>query len=286
MALIGRQWATVTDENGDRRLDNPDDYVRFEVQAALDRGVRVIPVLVDGATPLQPQHLPVDLQRLARLNALELSYGRYEYDADRLVRAIDRVLAAQSERTVQLEPEELARQAEEVRRRQEAEEEARQAEAEARRREEEARQAEQERQRAEAEARRAAEEAERKEAARARQEAKAQRRAAREADRGGRREPAPAEPPCRAENLLAQSRHATVKDAAEFAAGVVNGHPQPDDVLEELLSRLAASAQLSGRGKRACRAALVVLTRKDGPSPAELAAALAPAGNGPVAVPA
>jgi hypothetical protein len=167
-----------------------------------------------------------------------------------------------------------------------AEEEARQAEAEARRREEEARQAEQERQRAEAEARRAAEEAERKEAARVRQEAKAQRRAAREADRGGRKEPPPAEPPCRAENLLAQSRHATVKDAAEFAAGVVNGHPQPDDVLEELLSRLAASAQLSGRGKRACRAALVVLTRKDGPSPAELAAALAPAGNGPVAVPA
>ena len=167
-----------------------------------------------------------------------------------------------------------------------AEAEARQAEEAARRREEEARQAEQERQRAEAEARRAAEEAERKEAARARQEAKAQRRAAREADRGGRREPAPAEPPCRAENLLAQSRHSTVKDAAEFAAGVVNGHPQPDDVLEELLSRLAASAQLSGRGKRACRAALVVLTRKDGPSPAELAAALAPAGNGPVAVPA
>ena len=85
VALIGRQWATLADEEGRRRLDNPDDYVRFEVQTALERGVRVIPVLVDGARPLRQEQLPAELQKLARLNALELSYGRYEYDADRLV---------------------------------------------------------------------------------------------------------------------------------------------------------------------------------------------------------
>jgi TIR domain len=96
VALIGRQWATLTDEEGRRRLDNPDDYVRFEVQAALERGVRVIPVLVDGARPLRQQQLPSDLQKLARLNALELSYGRYEYDADRLLNLLQRVLAAES----------------------------------------------------------------------------------------------------------------------------------------------------------------------------------------------
>ena len=96
VALIGRQWATLADEEGRRRLDNPDDYVRFEVQAALERGVRVIPVLVDGARPLRPQQLPAELQKLARLNALELSYGRYEYDADRLLNLLQRVLAAAS----------------------------------------------------------------------------------------------------------------------------------------------------------------------------------------------
>lgn len=98
VALIGRQWATLADEEGHRRIDNPDDFVRFEVQAALERGVRLIPVLVDGARPLRQQQLPSELQKLARLNALELSYSRYQYDADRLLDLIRRVLAPVGER--------------------------------------------------------------------------------------------------------------------------------------------------------------------------------------------
>ena len=49
LALIGSQWATVVDETGHRRLDNPDDYIVLELKAALARDLRVIPVLVDGA---------------------------------------------------------------------------------------------------------------------------------------------------------------------------------------------------------------------------------------------
>lgn len=96
VALIGDQWATLADEQGYPRLQNPDDLVRFEVQAALERGVRVIPVLVDDAKPLRQEQLPAELHKLARLNALELSYGRYEYDADRLLKLIQRILAAAS----------------------------------------------------------------------------------------------------------------------------------------------------------------------------------------------
>jgi TIR domain len=99
VALIGRQWATFIDEDGHRRLDNSDDYARFEVQTALERGVRVIPVLVDGAGPLRQQQLPSELQQVARLNAPELSYGRYEYDADRLLNVLQRVLSAESDTT-------------------------------------------------------------------------------------------------------------------------------------------------------------------------------------------
>jgi hypothetical protein len=85
VALIGLKWATLADEEGYRRLDKPDDYVRFEIQEALERDVRVIPVLVDGVRPLQQQQLPAELQKLARLQAVELSYGRYDYDADQLL---------------------------------------------------------------------------------------------------------------------------------------------------------------------------------------------------------
>jgi hypothetical protein len=94
VALIGRQWATLTDEEGDRRIDNPDDFVRSEVRTALERGVRVIPVLVDGARPLRRQDLPDELHKLARLNAHKLSSDRYQYDADQLLDLIQRVLDA------------------------------------------------------------------------------------------------------------------------------------------------------------------------------------------------
>jgi hypothetical protein len=46
LALIGPRWLTITDENGQRRLDNPEDYVRLEIETALTRNVRVIPILV------------------------------------------------------------------------------------------------------------------------------------------------------------------------------------------------------------------------------------------------
>ena len=49
LAIIGPTWLTATDERGRRRLDDPDDIVRLEIEAALARGVRVIPILVEGA---------------------------------------------------------------------------------------------------------------------------------------------------------------------------------------------------------------------------------------------
>ena len=49
LALIGPQWLTITDENGQRRLDNPEDFVRLEIETALTRKIRVIPILADEA---------------------------------------------------------------------------------------------------------------------------------------------------------------------------------------------------------------------------------------------
>jgi transcriptional regulator with XRE-family HTH domain len=95
VALIGPKWMTEAGEEGRRRIEDPDDYVRFEIRTALEHGVRVIPVLVDGAKSLQRYQLPPDLSKLARLNALELSYDRFEYDETRLTDVIRKTLAVE-----------------------------------------------------------------------------------------------------------------------------------------------------------------------------------------------
>jgi hypothetical protein len=81
VAVIGRQWLTMTDEHGRRRLDDPDDFVRLEIEAALTRGVRVIPVLVDRASMPRSADMPRGLQPLSRRQAVELSPCRFDTSA-------------------------------------------------------------------------------------------------------------------------------------------------------------------------------------------------------------
>ena len=92
LALIGDQWLTVTDGQGNARLDNPDDYVRLEIEAALTRDVRVIPILVGRASMPRADQLPPSLAMLVRRNALELSPSRFEFDTGRLLKVLERTL--------------------------------------------------------------------------------------------------------------------------------------------------------------------------------------------------
>src|SRR5215471_6711520 len=94
LAVIGPRWLTTTDERGRRRLDDPDDIVRLEIQTALERDVLVIPILVEGAVMPGRDDLPESLAGLARRNALLIRHESFRYDAGRLVAAIERVLAA------------------------------------------------------------------------------------------------------------------------------------------------------------------------------------------------
>jgi hypothetical protein len=94
LALIGNQWLTATDQNGRRRLDNPGDFVRLEIEAALTRGVRIIPILVDGALMPHEDQLPESLAPLVRRQALELSPNRFGGDFQRLLPVLNRTIAA------------------------------------------------------------------------------------------------------------------------------------------------------------------------------------------------
>jgi hypothetical protein len=93
LAIIGPGWLTVTDSRDGRRLDDPDDIVRLEIEAALARGVLVIPILVEGAIMPARQDLPPSLSGLTRRQALTIQHESFRYDAGRLVTAIERILA-------------------------------------------------------------------------------------------------------------------------------------------------------------------------------------------------
>jgi hypothetical protein len=106
IAVIGRRWLTSSDEQGRRRLDNPDDFVRIEISTALKRNVRVIPVLVDGASMPLSRDLPDDLKPLVRRNAFEVSHTRFSSDCKRLAGAVERVLEKTTEKRREREEKE------------------------------------------------------------------------------------------------------------------------------------------------------------------------------------
>jgi hypothetical protein len=72
------------------------DIVRLEIEAALARGVLVIPILAEGALMPDREDLPESLAMLARRNALPIRHESFRYDAGRLVTAIEQVLSAPS----------------------------------------------------------------------------------------------------------------------------------------------------------------------------------------------
>src|SRR5919198_255863 len=90
LVVIGPRWLAAADEQGRRRLDDPDDLVRVEVEAALGRDVRVIPVLIDGGARPRRQELPDSLATLARRNAFVLRNDTFRADAARLVAILER----------------------------------------------------------------------------------------------------------------------------------------------------------------------------------------------------
>jgi hypothetical protein len=96
VAVIGRRWLTSSDATGRRRLDDPSDWVRLEIAAALARGIKVIPILVDGAALPPAQELPGPLARLPQHQALELRAERFDGDARRLGDALERIGAGRN----------------------------------------------------------------------------------------------------------------------------------------------------------------------------------------------
>jgi hypothetical protein len=131
LAIIGKGWLNTADEDGKRRLDDPNDFVRVEIESALKQNKLVIPILVNDARMPRPDDLPESLRPLTRRNAVRLAHERFRADALALIKSLQRSLeGAASARAVEAQREQereeeaakqraLAEAAEEERRREE-----------------------------------------------------------------------------------------------------------------------------------------------------------------------
>lgn len=84
LILIGNHWLDSKDKDGNRRLDNPHDYVRFEVETALGKNITVIPILLQGVQMPSANILPETLFDLSRRNAIRLNDDHWNSDCNLL----------------------------------------------------------------------------------------------------------------------------------------------------------------------------------------------------------
>ena len=98
LAVIGPDWLDARDDRGRRRLEQPGDFVRQEIETALKAGVPVVPVLVEGAKMPSRDALPKAIAELWRVNAIELSESRWPFDTEQLMRTLQSRYVIESDR--------------------------------------------------------------------------------------------------------------------------------------------------------------------------------------------
>jgi hypothetical protein len=92
LVLMGNQWLDSKDKEGNRRLENPHDYVRFEVETALNKNITVIPILLQDTQMPAPTVLPETLYDLSRRNAVRLNDDHWSSDCNFLAGIIKNTL--------------------------------------------------------------------------------------------------------------------------------------------------------------------------------------------------
>jgi formylglycine-generating enzyme required for sulfatase activity len=100
VVLIGKDWANLKDEHGNRRLDDRNDFVRFEISQALLRNLPILPVLIDGAPMPKQAQLPDNLMQLTHIQAMPLRAESFTSDAEGIAERLEEVLAKRRQRGV------------------------------------------------------------------------------------------------------------------------------------------------------------------------------------------
>ncbi|MCA1603968.1 MAG: toll/interleukin-1 receptor domain-containing protein [Acidobacteria bacterium] len=107
LVVIGQRWLTATDDAGRRRIDSPEDWVRRELVEAFAHGLRVIPILTEGANIPAELELPVDIAALHRRQALRVHHRSTSHDLTHIVEELTRLapelaMAAQQRQQIKI----------------------------------------------------------------------------------------------------------------------------------------------------------------------------------------
>ena len=116
LAVMGKGWLEARDHAGRRRIDNSKDFVRIEIEAALDLKKHIIPVLIGDAPVPRAEDLPESLQPLTVRHAVRIVHGRFKADCEGLIKSIrqafDKIEAKRLEAKKAAEVEAARRRAE------------------------------------------------------------------------------------------------------------------------------------------------------------------------------
>jgi hypothetical protein len=85
-------WLDSRDERGGRRLDNPHDFVRIEIETALKRDIPVVPILLDGVRVPKADDLPEELGELSLRNGIDVRLASFHSDVSRLIEGLKKQL--------------------------------------------------------------------------------------------------------------------------------------------------------------------------------------------------
>ncbi len=93
LTIIGPKWVDTRDSAGQRRLEDPDDFVRIELEAALSRDIPVVPVLVGHSAMPGLSELPSSLASIVYRQSIEVRPDPdFHHDSSRLMSALRRIL--------------------------------------------------------------------------------------------------------------------------------------------------------------------------------------------------
>ena len=92
LVVIGPSWVTIKNDKGQRRLDDPDDFVRMEVVEALRRSRPIISTCVQNASVPSFKDLPSEMALLARRSGIGLRHEHWDSDVEELLRGIGKYI--------------------------------------------------------------------------------------------------------------------------------------------------------------------------------------------------